>query len=276
MSSKAKAFPYPYKSPYSNDYLDNVVFELHLTNEVRVTDDNLLCIPYSIELAGKYFVDCLLDKSVSLVIDVRSPKTFFSKILPVEEFVGEIQLDGNQLMGAVSLIARLVSTRDRTDYSPGQLNPEFGISARFEISEGDLLGETSLYTVPVDFGGAPTDFTPKLVPRPDWQPHRYEVVTDKPRLEIHAGLSACQVVNSLLADSSVRPYLWMSVYKDLIVKALQELKENGPEAKWAQALDYQLEQMGLALENYPSVRIEELAQLLVSEEGILEVARVLE
>lgn len=273
MSNKAKAFPYPYLSPYSSDYLD-VDFDLEIDSNPKVSDENELKLNYEIALdKNAYLVDRILEKSIALVFDLRSPATFYSALIPVENFQGEIDLDGSRLMGSVTITARLIAAKDIPDFKPIKINKEFGEGTLFSVEEGDLLGETETHRIPIKLGGSPKDFSPAVVPNHSYEPYKYQIITNKPRLEIHVGSDVQKVIRWLEADNELKRYLWMGIFKDVLFEALKELKEHSPDLKWAIALEYAVSQAGIDIETYAANQLDVLAQMLVADEGVSEVAR---
>lgn len=274
MIAKAKAYPYPYLSAYSNDYLKVVEFELEIdSGAVRVDEANEICIPYQVVLKSPFLSEGLVDQAFALVFDIRSPSTFYSEQRQVTELIGELLLDGSCLDGSVTIVSRLIATGAVGYFRPEQLNPEFDGAPEFEIEAGDLLGETATHRIPVRLGGSPREFTPKLVLNTGFESFQYQVVTDKPRLELHVGLEAKRVVEWMEADNNLRPYLWMGIYKDVLLEALKELRENSPDLNWAVALEYALAEEGIVeIGKYASSQLDFLAQKLIADLGVLEVA----
>lgn len=274
MTVKAKAYPYPYLAPFSNDYAQGVEFDLLIDGGgVEVGENNELRIPYEVVVKGITLSEGLMEKSLSLLFDIRSPSTFFSEQRLVQDLTGNLILDGSNLDGTITIVTRLVATGGSILFRPEQVNHEFGNAPEFEIEAGDLLGETQTHRIPVRIGGAPKEFTPRVVLNSSFESFQYQVITDKPRLELHVGTEVKKVVEWMEADNILRPYLWMGIYKDVLLEALKELKENLPDLGWATALEYALSEAGiLDIEKFASSELEFLAQRLIADLGVLEVA----
>lgn len=274
MTVKAKAYPYPYLAPFSNDYVHGVEFDLHIDSVgVEIDENNELRIPYEVTVESSTIDEGLLDKSIALLFDIRSPSTFFSELRPIQELTGHLTIDGSRLEGSVTIVARLIATGKSGTFRPQQVNHEFGNAPEFEIEAGDLLGETDTHRLPVRLGGAPREFTPRVVLNSSFESFQYQVITEKPRLELHVGAEVKRVVERMEADNDLRPYLWMGIYKDVLLEALKELKENSPELGWAKALEFALSEAGiLDIEKFASSELDFLAQRLISDLGVLEVA----
>ena len=225
-------------------------------------------------LEGQFLNEGLFDPAqFSLVFDIRSPSTVYSEFRHIASFEGELVLDGHLLDGNVTLVARLVATGNEARFRPEHTNAEFGTSPEFVIEAGDQLGETETHRIPVRRGGSPKEFTPKVVLNAGFESYQYQVITDKPRLELHVGAEVKKVVEWMEADNSFRPYLWMGIYKDVLLEALKELREGSPNLSWATALEYALAEAGIVdLEKYAISELDFLVQNLISDLGVLEVA----
>lgn len=274
MTVKAKAYPYPYLAPFSNDYVQGVDFDLLIDSVgVEIDANNELHIPYEVVIKGSNLDEELMGKSLALFFDIRCPLTFFSELRPIQELTGDLIIDGSNLEGSVTIVARLVATGKSDTFQPQQVNHEFGNAPEFEIEAGDLLGETETHRLPVRLGGSPKEFTPRVVLNSSFETFEYRVITDKPRLELHVGADVKMVVERMEADSNLRPYLWMGIYKDVLLEALKDLKENSPDLGWAKALEFALSEAGIPdFEKYASSELDFLAQRLISDIGVLEVA----
>lgn len=271
MTYRAKAYPYPVLSSFSDDFGSGAKF--HAEIEVQLVGDALqqLVVDYSIIQSVAWMNERFMDGTARLVMDVQCRSTLYREYLALDGWAGQLIFETGQLYGNTTLTPLIVATTSSTSYRPDGINGEFGDTV-FSVQEGDILGIGDSVTLDLEFSRMlERDLVTIHYSSDASAADIYRFQYDGPRIIIIAGENLRDVIGHMRADRSTRPYLFMSIYKDCIAGALNYLaSEEGNEntgLAWGRALRSRLEELGRSLDPDDAEHQEISAQHLVSAKG---------
>ncbi|WP_164234107.1 hypothetical protein [Microbacterium hydrocarbonoxydans] len=280
MSYRAKAYPYPVLSSFSDDFGPDAKFHVEIDAWIGGESSQQLVIEYDIRQSVAWMDELLVDGNARLLMDVECRSTLLREYVSLEGWTGRIAFEDGQLYGSTTFTPLIVASAANSAYRPEGIDAEFG-AAVFRTREGDILGIGESVTVDLEFSRTlDRDLVTIQYSTEETDTDIYRFQYDGPRIIIIAGESLRDAIGHMRADRSARPYLFMSVYKDCIAGALNYLaREEGGESTelpWGRTLLSRLEELGRALEPDDPEYQEISAQLLVSAKGFkkIEVADV--
>lgn len=275
MSYRAKAYPYPVLSSFSDDFGSDAIFHAAIEAEMGGDTSQQLVVTYDITQSVAWMDEYFLDGNARIVMDVQCRSTLFREYVDLDGWKGQLVFDDGQLYGSTTLTPLIIASSSNQTYRPDGINEEFGTSV-FGVREGDILGVGESVTVDLEFSRTlDRDLVTIKYSTEESDTDIYRFQYDGPRIIIIAGESLRDAIGHMRADRSTRPYLFMSVYKDCIAGALNYLarEEDGEntELPWGRTLMSRLEDLGRALDPDDPEYQEISAQLLVSAKGIKKV-----
>lgn len=274
MSIRAKAFPYPVLSTFSNDYLGDTHPDLEATGRVLDGSDQAVEIEYKVTIGSQWMDEYVLDGGADVFLDIYCRSTLHRQIARLQKLDGVISFEEGALAGSVEL-SMIIAARADDDFAPEGINPEFG-PGPFKVAEGDMLGIGPTVIVDLDFDRTLQTDLITLALVPDMDDDVYAFQPGPERIVIRAGKTAHRAISRMLHDRTLSPYLHMSVFKDCVADALQYLIENGGhenDVPWGRHLIAAIEKHGLDPFGDETVEhTDEIAQRLMAQQGVRKVA----
>lgn len=275
MSYRARAYPYPVLSSFSNDFGADARFEAQMTLEVDETDAQKLSLGYDIGHSSPWLDEYIIDQQAELVLDVECRATLLREHVRLPGFKGRINFRTGQLYGAVSATPLIVSRTDNPTYRPEGIDSEFG-SAVFDVKRGDILGVGESITFDLEFARTlERDLITIQYSDDGVERDAYKFELSGERITIIASESLRDVIGQMRASATLRPYLYMSIYKDCIAAALDFLVAEGDlegsERPWSRALVRKLDAIDRTLEGDGPEYRQVSSQLLVANYGVRKV-----
>lgn len=275
MTYRAKAYPHPVLSTFSNDFGPEAKFHSEIEASIIGPDSQQVEVTYSIELSSAWMTERIRQGDARLVLDVEGRSTLFREYRDLEPFAGTTTFAPGELQGTVNVTPLVIATRDDQSYRPEGIDDEFG-EAIFDIRAGDILGVGDSTSFEIEFARVlERDLvTIRYSSDPDYaDTYRFELTGS--RIIIIAGESLREPIGHLRTNVNTRPYLFMSIYKDCIAAALNLLAANDQveetDIPWGRALLNQLDEIGRVVVPGEPEEQEISAQLLVAGRGIRKV-----
>lgn len=267
MSYRAKAFPHPVASPYVNDY-PGEVFTARISLEVnRDRGAQALDLHYELELDNKKLVDCVIDKSAQLFLDVTSVGTRRRLLLPVSIGVGILELEDGLLNGTLRCTPLLVARTDIDPFRPEGINKEFNQNS-FTVPKGSFLAIGATTSMDVEFDQSQPSNWVRFASANYLHDNQYEVMTHEPQIVINAGANIMKFVNAVESAGRAE-LLFISIFRDCFRVGIATLAGvDEPDQPWQKALSRYLDEHGVHYQDQGPDEIELIAQDLVGELGV--------
>lgn len=247
MSFRARSYPHPVLSPYSRDYVDGSVFHGEFD---RSSTDGELAISYHLELTSNRLDEFRMDKSARLALNIYAKGTRWKSVQVLNGLDGTVTIPEDLILGSIEVTPVLVATKDGELEFDG-INGEYG-TKRFTIQEGDLLALGPTEAMESDLQASSTDDENWIVFRLDQKldPDEYKAEPAGDVILVSAGENIMQLTNAMRANPNLRPYLFMSIYKDAFVEAVEAIllryaNNDDLDEPWAKGLQQFIDSSGL-------------------------------
>ena len=179
-------------------------------------------------------------------------------------------MDASELYGKVDFTPMLIVTKNGVEFTSTDLNEEYD-GAVFTLNIGDMAAVDETWTKYIEFNNLSFDSLIKVVTDDKLEPFEYEVHPSPNIVFVRMGTSMRDLWSYMSQDKLLKPALAMSVYKDVIFLAIEDLvsNEDSETYRWSRSLRSSIEAASLQL---PAERdfnkINTLAQKLIHQIGV--------
>jgi hypothetical protein len=262
MFYRPKAYPFPVLGFNLSGFLNGSRFECTI-NTVNDPDGGIT-LAYEFVLENIALRDLAISGWVTLGFDVYSRQTLTRKFIAVQAFIGEVSLEELDLFGPVEIVPLLVAIGDIPDYQPSGISQEY-VSGTFFVPTGSpvAIGQPLDLEVEPDHNRDAGLFTIRSTP--DKDDHFYELVTDSDVLVLSVSEQMYRAINLVRNSPSQRSMIWPSINQDVLEAALESLKFDGEERRWARALSRYLNNLNVDFNHYSNSQ--EIAARIVFDKG---------
>lgn len=248
MNLRNKSFPYPLldATDFSrDDYIDGrFVADIDLSDlgnaQIRVSARYSCNVGELCDLVSSgYAMYCLV---------IACPQTFMQRAFLTTDLIHDIDLSSDSLYGQVKLIPQIVAVREVLNYGSKSLNEEYG-QASFHLEEGDVLAVAQTESWFFEFAPMSLKSLFEVHKTESLPPYAYSVGTDSDRLVIKMGSKLRHLWDQIRYSPDYKSLLMMSIYKDSLMIALDDLSRNEEDAlqyMWARSLTTKLGDLGVS------------------------------
>jgi hypothetical protein len=245
MATKLKTFLHPVIQPNSNDYTDGSIFNVELTATISPEAKDTILITYRINLENDYIEKLIFNKTASIYLNLYCSDTMYRSSYLINRNEGEFILPPGSVIGSLEIEPIIVTISEIKQFSPSGLNQEFGRNL-FQIEAGSplALGEKDVFSFA--FAERSLQDLIRVQTSIELNSNEYEISLNSNIITIIMGTNVRKAWDFMRSDSSLRPYLYMSIYKDTFVEALGAVVngESADEFLWAQKLRDKFEDKG--------------------------------
>jgi len=243
MATKVKTFLHPIIRSNSNDYTDDSYFNAELTAEISSEVKDSIRITYSINLKNDYIEKLISNNIASVYLNLYCADTVYRRSFLVNQNKGEFTLSPGEVIGALEIEPIILNNLEIEQFSPTGLNQEFG-SNLFQIEAGSplALGEKDIFYF--TFAERSLQDLIRVQTSSELNENEYEISLTSNVITIIMGTNVRKAWDFIRSDSTLRPYLYMSIYKDTFVEALAAVVngDGTDEFLWAQKLREKFEE----------------------------------
>lgn len=247
MNLRNKSFPYPLLDTNDfgrDDYLHGT-FEAEIEISELGNDQFRVTARYSCDVSE--LCDLVGKGHANFCLVIICSQTFVRRAFLTNESNQKIDLSTDNFYGEVKLIPQIVVVKEVPNYYSKSLNEEYG-QASFHLSEGDVLAVAQTETWFFEFTPMSLKSLFEVHSTESLPPYAYSVGTDSDRLVINMGFKLRQLWDQIRHSPEHKPFLMMSIYKDAVMIALDDLsrnEEDSLEHMWARALTTKLGELGI-------------------------------
>lgn len=145
MDIRARLYPYPVLTSYSDDYIDSE-FTFDITTE---NINGEIKFNFAIILENKGLQDLIDMNNAEFIVHIECTQTCYRKILHINEIQFYKNIKENKLRGKVSVCLFIVAKNDLKNYTNDKFNSDYeGIF--FDIDKGGILAIAGQYDVHVE------------------------------------------------------------------------------------------------------------------------------
>ncbi len=276
MSSTTRTFSHPVLRKDADDFTDGSQFQVIYTPKIEeVNNESVLKLDIQIDLDNASIAELIQNNQARVYLDIYSKDTLWRESLPLSIGFNEVRFQPGQLIGAVELQAYICTILD-LEYVPVNLNSEYEVPA-FSLIVGSLLALGEKNVLPLLFKRIRMDNLIRVQKSKEIDPDVYEFVLESHVITILMGERFYGAWDLTRSDAETKPYLYISVYKDAFIEALNLLRisETVSEYSWAQNLLSKCEDLGI---NHGDLRdfssLNSAALRLLSEFGVKKLVNI--
>jgi len=271
MSSLSKTFFHPVLSHSSRDFVDGSLFEVGLNPRINENGKSEnLCIDYNVKLTSPAIQGLVSDGSANIFLDLYSKETISRVLMPLSMNGGTVEFASGELLGVLEVQPFIIATKQLKSYKPTGINNEYG-EISFNVGPGSHLAIAEKVLIPLTFKRVSLESIIRVQQSDDIDTDSYLVNLESSIITILMGKSFHALWDIMRSDQAVRPYLFLSVYKDTFVEALSLIHKSDDvdEYAWAQTLIAKCDQSGIKIEDLSDFASQNQAVLkLLKEFGV--------
>ena len=271
MKLNTHAFPYPVLTGSEGvgaDYKDSA-FQCGLEFATEVNKDLIFDVNYEFMLSNEEIADLIQNDQAGYAIEIRCPDTLKREIFFLEPS-GAMKVNASELYGKVDFTPMVVVKGANIPFTSVDLNDEFE-GTSFNLSFGDIVAIDDTWTKYIEFNNLSFDSLIKVDTDPDLEPLDYKIEQNPSFIYIWMGTEMREIWHKMRHDKTLKPALAMSIYKDVVFLAIEDLIDNSDSEDhlWARSLRSYIEKSGLLLPKKREFnQINLLAQKLVQQIGV--------
>lgn len=279
MSFRPRSYPHPVLSPFSKDYVDGSEF---FGAFERRSENGFLVVDYVLTLNSSRLNEfCLPGVGAQIYLDIYASGTRLRNLVPSNGLSGSLKLPESSIHGTVEITPLLVAEEDVVLEFAG-INKEYS-STQFAVKQGDLLAHGPTEALEADHQRSSTDSESwiKFSLAADLAPDEYEIAPINDAIMVYTGTNVQTVLGAMRADPNMKPYLFMSIYKDAFVEAVSTILDryrNGEEADelWAKGLTHYIDSKEMSLSDIlddDRNSIQKFVLRMLAGDGVAEIAK---
>ena len=251
MATKVKTFLHPIIRANSNDYIDGSYFNAELTAEISSEAKDSIRIAYSVNLNNPYIEKLISSDVASVYLNLYCADTIYRSSFLLNQYKGEITLAPGVVIGSLEIEPIVLNNLEIKQFSPPGLNQEFGGNL-FQVEVGSplALGEKDIFNFA--FAERSLQDLIRVQTSSELNDNEYEISLTSNIITIIMGINVRKAWDFIRSDSSLRPYLYMSIYKDTFVEALAAVVngDGTDEFLWAQKLREKFEEKNFQFSDF--------------------------
>jgi hypothetical protein len=252
-------------SSTSTDFIDKSNYHIEVTLLIEIVDGNQhLFVKYIHNLKNDYIQNLIYEKKANVFISVYCGETLFKQSFCLDSDRGSIDLGYGNVIGNLEIQSMIVSAIKLENYNPPNVNPEY-LTDSFELNAGSILAMGEREIFPVSFERIDLQSLIRVQLALEKQPNTFEINLESNVITIMMGKNSMAAWELMRTDKALKPFLYISIYKDTFVEALSLLALNSEshEYVWAQKLIEKCVELGIKVESLTDFSAQNQAALLL-------------
>ena len=271
MKLDTQAFPYPVLTNLEGpgaDYKDSA-FQCSLKFSDTVQDNQSFELEYLFMLSNEEINDLIETGDASYAIEISCTDTLKREIKFLDSS-GTTHIDASELYGRVDFTPMVIVRNAKSAFTSIDLNEEYE-NASFDLNFGDIIAIDDTWTKYIEFNNLSFDSLIRVNTSDELDPLDYRIEPTPSIIWIYMGVEIRDIWNELQQNKELKPALAMSIYKDVIYLAIEEMisDEHSETNRWARSLRGAIESMGLSVpaeQDFNQINV--ISQKLVQQIGI--------
>lgn len=273
MKLNTHAFPYPvltHDEGAGADYRDSG-FQCPLIFSLEENKGTNLKIDYAFLLTNDEINALITNGYASFALEIKCANTVNREIRFLEK-EGSLSLNASDFYGKIEFTPMVITRQPYDNFTSPDLNEEFN-NATFNLSMGDVLAIDDTRTQFIEFNDLSFSSLVKVREDQNLDPLQYEIESDPSFIWIKMDEEMKKLWDRMRQDKNWRPAIMMSIYKDVVFFALEELARDSEssDSRWAISLESKMAKLGYQIpkdRNFNTINI--VAQNLVKKDGVKE------
>lgn len=241
-----KIFPHPVLRPNINDYTNS---EIQSKIEFTLNEANFVDIAITFDLSSQDIIKKIIEGYAQFAVTIKCRKTFFMQTKTFSKSNEKISIHSKNLKGEVIVSTYVVCKKSIFQYSPIDMNSEFGDKS-FDLSPGDILAMDIPKVVFFDRENfKPFTSMIELVSMDTIDKNLFELEFDEEKIQILLNSATKEQIDSARNNSESQSILLNSLYFSTIAEAIRLIKdehekEDFIEKKWGRVLKAKIDSLG--------------------------------
>ena len=272
MKLNTQAFPYPVLTNDEGaaaDY-DDSAFQCNLEFDAQVQEDGNYSANYDFLLSNDEIESLIESGHANYAIDLSCSDTLKRQIIVLNSSgSGKLTINAMELYGKVEFTPIIVVKKQVKEFTSVDLNEEFD-DLKFDLSVGDIIAMDDTHVKYFEFNNQSFDSLVKIRVSKDLDKFEYTVEPTMNFIYITMG-SEIHKLYKELQHSKYKSVLGMSLFKDVVFLAIQDLIENeeAETQQWARSFKNKIAEFGFEVpEEADFNQVNLLAQKFVREIGV--------
>ena len=276
MKLNSQAYPYPVLTSEEGaaaDYRDSA-FQCSLDIIGSIDEHQNFKLEYSFLLSNDEIAALIKNGEASFALEISCTETLKREMKFLQQY-GEFEVDASELYGKVDFTPVVVVRKQGLEFTSVDLNEEFA-GAKFTLNTGDIIAIDDVWSKYIEFNSLAFDTLVRVETEDGLEPLQYRIEPSPSFVTIWMGKELRELWNEIRASKKHKPALMMSIYKDVIYMALEDLiEDNDADSQlWARSLRGKLAELDITLpEESDFNSINMIAQRLVIEGGVKKLAQ---
>ena len=276
MKLNSQAYPYPVLTSEEGaaaDYRDSA-FQCSLDIVGSIDEHQKFKLEYSFLLSNDEITALIENDEASFALEISCTETLKREMKFLQQY-GEFEVDASELYGKVDFTPVVVVRKQGLEFTSVDLNEEFA-GAKFTLNTGDIIAIDDVWSKYIEFNSLAFDTLVRVETDDGLEPLQYRIEPSPSFVTIWMGKELRELWNEIRASKKHKPALMMSIYKDVIYMALEDLVEdNDADSQlWARSLRSKLAELDITLpEESDFNSINMIAQRLVNDGGVKKLAQ---
>ena len=276
MKLNSQAYPYPVLTSEEGaaaDYRDSA-FQCSLDIVGSIDEHQKFKLEYSFLLSNDEIAALIENDEASFALEISCTETLKREMKFLQQF-GEFEVDASELYGKVDFTPVVVVRKQGLEFTSVDLNEEFA-GAKFTLNTGDIIAIDDVWSKYIEFNSLAFDTLVRVETDDGLEPLQYRIEPSPSFVTIWMGKELRELWNEIRASKKHKPALMMSIYKDVIYMALEDLiEDNDADSQlWARSLRSKLAELDITLpEESDFNSINMIAQRLVNDGGVKKLAQ---
>ena len=276
MKLNSQAYPYPVLTSEEGaaaDYRDSA-FQCTLDIVGSIDEHQKFKLEYSFLLSNDEIAALIENDEASFALEISCTETLKREMKFLQQY-GEFEVDASELYGKVEFTPVVVVRKQGLEFTSVDLNEEFA-GAKFTLNTGDIIAIDDVWSKYIEFNSLAFDTLVRVETDDGLEPLQYRIEPSPSFVTIWMGKELRELWNEIRASKKHKPALMMSIYKDVIYIALEDLiEDNDADSQlWARSLRSKLAELDITLpEESDFNSINMIAQRLVNDGGVKKLAQ---
>ena len=271
MKLNTQAFPYPVLTNLEGpgaDYKDSA-FQCSLKFADTVQENQSFELEYLFMLSNDEINDLIESGDASYAIEISCTETLKREIKFLDNS-GTTTINASELYGRVDFTPMVIVRNAKSAFTSVDLNEEYD-NASFDLNFGDIIAIDDTWTKYIEFNNLSFDSLIRVNTSDELDPLDYRIEPTPSIIWIYMGSEIRDIWNELQQNKELKPALAMSIYKDVIYLAIEEMisDEDSEGNRWARSLRGAIESVGLSVpaeQDFNQINV--IAQKLVQQIGV--------
>ena len=251
----SKVFFHPVLAVNTSDYVDGSTFRFRCKlDRERSANSPTLKFNLDANIQNMKIKQLLKTGEALIIVSIYCSDTMYRETRYIPEGNSKLEVSSMLLIGNVEISSMIVAKSRINYFVPSGVNPEFEEIDGFKLEIGSPLsiGETVNFWIGLEKQKRENLIRVVLSDLVDR--NSYTISLSYNMITINMGLNVFRTWNRFRMDPELRPYLFLSVYKDVLVKAMYEIYIHQAfiDAPWAPRIDSLLKGADIELEKESS------------------------